>query len=142
MRRALSLLICAVVMICGTNMWATEIDGPQWLSTTITNPGTAGGPYQATLVSTINIYPGHDQILGYTVAPYENTLAKPTVCIAALYDQSTTPITNRSGECLGEAEAQTPNMSETVWYPYPQSVSNQVLVWQGPNTAVTIYYRR
>ena len=136
------LFLALAFIFCASYLHATEIDGPQWLSTTIINEGTAGGNYSATLVSTTNIYPGHDQILGYTVAPYENTLAKPTVCIAALYDQSTTPITNGSGECLGEAEAQTPNMSETVWYPYPQSVSNQVLVWQGPNTAVTIYYRR
>ena len=129
-------------MICGTNMWATEIDGPQFLSTTITNEGTAEGSYAATLVSTTNIYPGRDQILGYTVAPLCNTTDRPTECVAALYDQSTTPITNDSGECLGETESVVRDVSVTAWYPYPQGVTTQVLVWQGPNTAVTIYFRR
>jgi len=142
MRRVLALFVCAVVMICATNMWATEIDGPQWKSTTIINEGTNGAPYAATLVSATNIYPGRDQILGFSVVPHKATQETPTECIASLYDQTTTPITNGSGECLGEVESTTVNGTAALWYPYPQEVSNQVLVWQGPNTAVTIYFRR
>jgi len=95
--------------------------------------------YANTLVPVTSIYPTIDNVLGFSIQQYDMALGSENV--VALYDQTTDAITSTSGECLGEAEALN-KADSTIWYPYPRMLNYGLLVRQGPNTVVTIYFSR
>ena len=97
------------------------------------------GIYENTLVPVTSIYPLIDNVLGFSIMKHD--LTKNAEQVVALYDQTSTTITNTSGECLGESETTT-GLSDTIWYPYPRILNYGLLVRQGPNTVVTIYFSR
>lgn len=100
---------------------------------------TSGSAYQATAVPVTSIYPG-DRILGWSVLKYDNKLNAEHV--VSVYDQTSTAITSISGECLGESEAGSDQMLNTIWLPFARTIEYGIVIWQGPNTVVTIYFAR
>jgi len=125
------LVMVAMVMMMGVSFADNDILTYQTTNT--------GGTYTNTAVSVTSIYPTIDQILGYSIMQYNPT--KNSENVVALYDQTDTAITLISGECLGEAEA-LDNADSTIWYPYPRILTTGLLIRQGPNTVVTIYFSR
>jgi hypothetical protein len=134
--RKLFLILVVLVMCAIAN--ADEVSTGMIYTMVITN--SDGNAYQATAVPVTTIYPGRDYILGWSILKNDNT--KNAELVASFYDQTSTAITNASGECLGEAETSNDPVNNTIWLPYPRNVENGVLVWQGPNTAVMIYWKR
>lgn len=100
---------------------------------------TSGSLYSETLVPVTSIYPTIDNILGFSVTQLSPLVNSERV--VSLYDQTTAGITSISGECLGEAEA-VQGGDATVFYPYPRMLNYGLLIRQGPNTVVTIYFSR
>jgi hypothetical protein len=137
MKKLLLALMAVVMLVVPAIAQDTENSQGPILTTQIVNTSTVS--YQATAVSLTNIYPG-DRVLGWSILKSNNTLNAEHV--VSLYDQTSTIITTASGECLGEAEAGSDQMMNTIWLPYARTVENGVVVWQGPNTVVTIYYAR
>jgi len=125
------LMMVAMVMMVGMSFADNDILTYQTINT--------NGTYTNTAVPITSIYPAIDKILGYSIMQYD--LIKNSENVVALYDQTSTSITSTSGECLGEAEA-LDNADATIWYPYPRILTTGLLVRQGPNTVVTIYFSR
>ena len=95
--------------------------------------------YTDTNFPVTSIYP-NDRILGWAIMKQD--LTKNAEYVVALYDQTGAIITNTSGECLGESESSDSPVDNTVWLPWARTIDNGVLVRQGPNTVVTIYFAR
>jgi hypothetical protein len=123
-------LVAIMLMAVGISFADNEI----WTYQTINTSGTV---YTNTAIPVTSIYPLIDEILGYSVMHQDPTKSAETV--VALYDQTSVSIL--SGECLGESESQNKE-SLTNWYPYPRTVQSGLMVRQGPNTVVTIYFSR
>ena len=128
-------LVILLMMVMFTFVAIAEEDGPAWVCTYVNN---SSGIYATTQVSDTNIYLGKDRIIGFSIVPCDPT--KHSELLAALYDTTST-VPGPSAEIIAESEAGT-QAGSTVWFPYPRAVDNGLLVRQGPNTTVIIYFVR
>lgn len=92
-----------------------------------------GGPNKITVIPTTSIRPGVDKIIGYSVMP---AVPGPAELYIGIFDQ-----TNKwlSGEVIAENEANTPWGTGELW-PFGKWIFNGVVVNQGANTQVQIYF--
>ena len=101
-------------------------------------PHTTGDTtdYLRTAVSTSTIVPGTHRIIGYAIDSYNVT--KPAEAWVGLYDGADTDTTYLFAE--NEADATTAH--KDFIYPYPKDINTQLIVRQGENTVITIFYDR
>lgn len=100
---------------------------------------------QCTSSLTQNILRPGARILGYTVT---QTGLAADAGYFAMYDASGNPNANSVADIFDlknlEAEVETGTGaaagSRTLWFPYPYLIKNGVIIRQGPNSVVTIYY--
>jgi len=91
-----------------------------------------------TAVGVTTIYPGIDRILGVQVWVLDTATASER--IVALYDNSAVDATTTT--LFGECEAETGNSPAEIWYPYPRKLDTGLIIAQGANTRVIVYYTR
>ena len=141
MRKLISiLLIAGLLFVCG-NSYATmnRFNQGQTIKVyAIANTSRTGSA--SAIVATTTISPTMNRIIGYTVQLLNTSYAGE--CVAGLYDTGTDAgcTTGASGTMFAESEALAAGYEETVWFPYPKSLSTSLWIRQGANTLVTIYY--
>lgn len=149
MKKIIALLVLGL-FVC-SNVFAVEFmstDPRKTLNAyTIVNPnaGSTGGTNNANLVtavSTTTIYPGTNRIIGFEISQLDTTKGSDLFVslsdtTAALF-KATTADAAATGQ-FAEAEAVT-NTSLYRTFPYPKEIATQLVVYQGQNTVVTIYY--
>ncbi len=109
-----------------------ELDGSAWLNTTVENVTSV---VKTTFISTTNIYPNKDRILGWSIIPC-NTVNP--VMFAALYDANSITGLN---EVISENEYER-GVGGAMWLPYPYPLSSQLMLDQSGNSKVIIYHTR
>lgn len=89
-----------------------------------------------TAISTATISPANHRILGYSISPYDTT--KGSEFWIGLYDDATNAKT--STDIIDESEWGQSTDKSPRWYPYPRELTDGLVVLQGMNTTVVIYY--
>lgn len=151
MKKIISILLISL-LLCGTAFavdYTSTDKGKVMMAYTIANPdaGSTGGTNNANLitaVSTSTIVPGTHRIIGFEIAPMSTTTnselwANIADTTSAIF-KATTADTAPTGQ-FAESEAVN-NESLYRIYPYPVEIGTQLVVRQGQNTVVTIYYDR
>lgn len=149
MKKLIALLILGL-FVCG-NVFAVEYmstdKGKTLFAYTIVNPssGATGGTNNANLitaVSTSTFVPGTHRVIGYDVMSLNTGAnAEKWVAIADTTEaafKATTVNTAPTGQ-FAENEANDGGVISKV-YAYPKDIGTQLVVMQGQNTVVTIYY--
>lgn len=130
MKRILALLLIFTVLYCGNTFAVGNIKTFESINST--------GGYQLNKVDTNLIRPNREKILGWCIIPYNLTLNSERV--AGLYDtiKNYDGLGNTMVECIAETE--TDVNSGAQWFAHGLVIETQLWIWQGPNTAVLIYY--
>jgi hypothetical protein len=104
---------------------------------TYTVVNTSAAATATAAVSTSTISPIYNRILGYSVTIYN--MSSTNDGRVALYDSTSTGAT--TSYLFAESEADTTYRKDiTVFYPYPRKLDSGLVIAQGCNTIVTVYY--
>jgi hypothetical protein len=140
--------------VAGGKVWVLQLDNPAGNATptvvTLANPDG----YMSSDTSTMGISAG-SRILGLNIVPYDATLSDKEAdnvnesgtskvhweAIVGLYD-NVTDDGNTYAEMIAEIEAGVDGQDGREWFIYPIIVETKLLVNQGPNTTVLLYYVR
>jgi hypothetical protein len=98
---------------------------------------TSNGSYATENVSTATITPGYHRILGFTVAPCALGGETAQTDVALVDDDDDVMAT--SAAIFAESEASA-NTTETIFFPYPKTLTNGLTIRHGPNSVVIVYY--
>ena len=94
------------------------------------------GEDQETIVATALISSAH-KIIGFSIMPYDPT--KNSEGVLGIWDT----VPDGSGGTICEAVAEAERLDEGHvynWFPYPKPIYTQLILRQGANTSVLIYY--
>lgn len=162
MRKLLLLLLVCVFAYCST----ANALGRVMVYESVNKAGVgdegdlAGQDYTSTAVPTGTIIPKKDKILGFCIVPNDPTLRDvPTdnvnetglnlvhaELIVGLHDSVWDPTYATVGanvaELIAEAEAGVNGNDGYTWFPYPLTINTQLIIHQGANSIVLIYYAR
>lgn len=133
---ALVVLIMSLLVLPAMAQYDESLRGKIYTYQVINSSTVA---YQDTVIPVTSIVAKRDRILGWSIMKQDLTKNSEFVC--AVYDQITTPISSVSGECIGESESDGTSSGD-FWLVYAREIDNGLLVHQGPNTVVTIYFSR
>ena len=110
--------------------------GPwQEVKTSVT-ANSAGHSIQ-TLIAVTTIVPAYNRILGFRIAPYD--VSKNSEFTIGLCD-SATVAGAQDTTIFDEAEKSLSTSMDAEWYCYPKRLTNGLVVRQGANTVLTIFY--
>lgn len=96
---------------------------------------THGSNAQTSIVPTTSIRPKVDKLIGYSIMPRNGAGAE---CFIGIFDGTDVLLT---GECLAEAESDNLKGRNELW-PYGKWIEDGVVVQQGANTIVQIFFVR
>ncbi|MFA6067530.1 MAG: hypothetical protein WC810_03015 [Janthinobacterium sp.] len=131
--RKVFLMVVAIILCLSVKAYADIGESYKYVySYRLTN---ASGHSQVSVVDTTHIRPNVDKIVGWDIRPFSNASAELTI---GLFDGTDALL---DGECLQEAEAENNSSKEAFW-PTPKRILEGLVVNQGPNTEVNIYYVR
>ncbi len=135
-RKYLAVLAILVMMTFVASSAFALYDAPNKILHTYNKANTSGTAKQETAVSTSTIVPAYCRVIGFSCMPYDTT--KNSELWIGLYDDATNAAT--STDIIDEAAWGATNDRAPRWYPYPKELTDGLVVLQGMNTNVTIYY--
>ena len=127
-----------VLLLCCISSWAFGWGGAsssgaeagsRWVTYQAVN---STGSYLLTTVPTSTIIPQVNVILCFQIMGIAGTHSENLV---TLYDGESVGV----GEVIGEVECADESF-DGYWYPRPRVLENQLFIWQGPSTIVTIFF--
>lgn len=131
----IALLVMFAMNIAAFAGGPTRLSGWQYTLTKVLTNST--GASVQTLVPVTTIVPADHGIIGWRVTPYDVT--KNSEFVVGLCDAATVA-TALDTTIFDEAEKSLDTSMDAEWYPYPKRLTNGLVVRQGANTFVTIYY--
>lgn len=139
MKKIISILLIGM-LFCGTAV-AVEYMSTDSRKTMLVYviPHTTGDTtdYLRTAISTSTIVPGTHRLIGYAIDSYNVT--KPAEAWVGIYDGATDIDTTY---LYAENEADATTVHKDFIYPYPVDINTGLVVRQGENTIITIFYDR
>ena len=136
-KKFLIVAFLALVLIVSSNAYGLgyRFSKDQELETYV-KTNTTGVDARA-LVPITTIIPAYHRILGYRIAPYD-TSANSQYTLGLC--DSATLAGAVDTTIFDEAEKSLSTSMDAEWYPYPKRLDNGLVIRQGGNTVVTIYY--
>jgi hypothetical protein len=122
--------VIALLLVSGMAFGSDASTSKQVYSFGLINSGASR---MITIIPTTSIRPGTDKIIGYSIMPAK---AGASELYVAIFDQTTNWL---SGEVFAENEVLTPYGAGELW-PYGKKIVQGVVVSQGANTQIQVYF--